>query len=787
MKRTLFLLIFFTSFVGVFSQTNNSVLSSGNWYKFSIDTTGVFKIDNAFLQEMGINTTNLNPKNIQIYGGGGAMLPQRNSDQRFDDLVENAIFVSGEGDGVFNANDYILFYGKGPHDWVLNPSLEKADHRQNIYTDKAYYFLTIGNNEGKRVGSAPEISSAANKSITKFDDFMFYEKETRSLFAIGTQWFGEDFSVNDSQSFKFDFKNVDVNAPVQVKVRGGAISALNSTMNVVVNTQNAFSIVYPRVTNGSLTLGYANHNSSNINITSPTIEVTVNFNNGGNPGAKAYLDYIEVKGKKQLIADGDQFSFRSFEAFNTTGIVEFQIQNASNIATLWDVTDFVNPKVINNISSGVDFNFKANGGVLNEYVVLNDSDYFVPEVIENSLISNQNLHALKDVNYLIITNDELSSQAQRIADYHKENSGLTTQVVLLSQIYNEFASGAPDITAIRDFIKYVNSTNSNTAGKLKYVCFFGDGSYDYKDRITDNNNIVPVFESYQSFNLATSYVTDDYFVMLDPSEGLMLTSDTIDLATGRIPVSTVQQASDVVDKILSYYSKSAFGDWRNTVTLLADDIDEAGEGTIQSGMERIADSIKKNKPIFNINKIYVDAFKQETSSGGERYPQVNIALTNAIEKGSLVMDYFGHGGEDGFASERILEVPQIQSLNNKNTLPLFITVTCEFSRFDNPLRTTAGELTFWNKNGGAASLITTTREVFISTGQNFNERLLKILFEFNNEDYTIAESLMAAKNGFTSFQKFFIYYLGDPAMKLAIPKPNAVSYTHLTLPTSDLV
>ena len=136
------------------------------------------------------------------------------------------------------------------------------------------------------------------------------------------------------------------------------------------------------------------------------------------------------------------------------------------------------------------------------------------------------------------------------------------------------------------------------------------------------------------------------------------------------------------------------------------------------------------------------------------------------------MDYFGHGGEDGFASERILEVPQIQSLNNKNTLPLFITVTCEFSRFDNPLRTTAGELTFWNKNGGAASLITTTREVFISTGQNFNERLLKILFEFNNEDYTIAESLMAAKNGFTSFQKFFIYYLGDPAMKLAIPKPN---------------
>jgi hypothetical protein len=771
-KQQILFILFFCIFAGVHSQTSNSVLSSGNWYKFSVDTTGVFKIDISLLQKMGINTSNLNPRNIKIFGNGGVMLPQRNSDLRQDDLVENSIYVSGESDGVFNSSDYILFYAKGPHDWVLNPSLETADHRQNIYSDKAYYFLTIGSSSGKRVPIASDITASSSKTITNFDDFVFYEKEERNLFAIGTQWFGEDFSVNDSQSFKFEFKNLDTSSPIQVKVRGSAISALNSTMSVVVNTQNAFSIVYPSVTNGSLTLGYANHNSSNVSLTSSNIDVTINYNNNGNPGAKAYLDYIEVKGKKQLIADGNQFSFRSFEAYKTAGIIEYQISNDTNISEVWDVTDFVNPKKINNSSSGSDFIFKSTGGVLNEYIVLNDGDYYTPEVTDNSLVNNQNLHAINDVNYIVITNDELSGQAQRLADYHQDNSGLTTKVVLLPQIYNEFGSGSPDITAIRDFVKHIHSTNSNNLGKLKYVCFFGDGSYDFKDRITDNNNIVPVFESVQSFNLATSYVTDDYFAMLDPNEGLMLTSDTIDVATGRIPVSTVQQASEVVDKILSYYSKNAFGDWRNTITLLADDIDEAGEGTLQSGMERIADSIKKNKPIFNINKIYADAYKQETSSGGERYPQVTLALTNAIEKGTLVMDYFGHGGEDGFASERILEVPQIQALNNGKTLPLFITVTCEFSRFDNPLRTTAGELTFWNKNGGAASLITTTREVFISTGQNFNERLLKILLEFKNEDYTISESLMAAKNGFSSFQKFFIYYLGDPAMKLAIPKPN---------------
>ena len=773
MNKKQFLFLVLIGFYAIsFSQTNNSVLSNGNWYKFSVDTTGVFKIDKTLIEKMGINTANLNPKNIKIYGNGGAMLPQKNSDFRYSDLQENAIFIEGEDDGVFNNDDFILFYAKGPHDWVLNPNLETASHRQNIYSDKAYYFLTVSDTGGKRISDQPENTNASVKSIAVFDDFIFYEKEERNLFAIGTQWFGEDFSVENVQNFKIDFSSLDTNFPIKVKVAGAAISVLSSTMAISVNNQNAFSIIYPGVTNGSLTLGYPNFNSSTVNVNSSSLDISVTYNNNGNPGAKAYLDYIEIVGKKQLVAKGKQFSFRSFDASKTNGVVAYQIQNASEVSQLWDVTDFINPKKINNSSNGNNFTFKANGGILNEYIVINSSDYFRPEVGDNSLIKNQNLHALKDVNYIIITNEELSGQVQRLADYHKNNSGLTTRVVRLSEIYNEFGSGSSDITSIRDFIKNVYNSNSNAASKLKYVCFFGDGSYDYKDRITDNNNIVPVFESVQSFNLATSYVTDDYFVMLDPNEGLMFTTDTIDLVSGRIPVSTIQQATEVVDKILSYYNLKSFGDWRNTITLLADDIDANGEQTLQAGVERIADSITKNKPIFNINKIYADAFKQETSSGGERYPQVNVALTNAIEKGTLVMDYFGHGGEDGFASERILEVPQIQNFNNPKTLPLFITVTCEFSRFDNPLRTTAGELVFWNKNGGAASLITTTREVFISTGQNFNERLLKILLQFKDEDLSIAESLTVAKNGFSSFQKFFIYYLGDPAMKLAIPKPN---------------
>ena len=774
MKQYWLLIFYFFSLQTLFSQVDNSVLSSGDWFKFSVDTTGVFKIDRTLLQRIGISASGLNPKKIHIYGNGGQLLPVVNSDFRYDDLQENAIFIAGENDGSFDANDYILFYAKGPHSWNVNPTNGSATHNQNIYSDKGYYFITVNDVDGKRIQQKAPLTANATTEISIFDDYTFYEKEERSILATGTQWFFDDnFNIENTQTFTIPFLNAVSNQDINVTVRGVTVSTISSTMDVKVAGQDLFSINYPAINISTLTKAFAIKRSASINNSSENIQVEITYNNNGNPSASAFLDYIEIVGKKQLRFSDFQFGFRSFEQANTTNTVEYQIENGSSAFQLWDVTDYLNPQVISKENSGNNFVFKDDGGVLKEYVILHEADFYVPETVDNSKIENQNLHALKDVNYILITNEELSDQAQRLADYHKTNSNLNTKVVLLDEIYNEFSSGSKDITGIRDFIKNVFTTNSSPETKLKYVCFFGDASYDYKDRIPGNNNIVPVKLSETSFNLATSWVTDDFYVMLDDNEGIMNSSHTIDVVSSRIPVSTVAEAKVVVDKILSYYSNDAIGDWRNTITLLADDIDDLGsDRDLQSDVEIIADEIKDNKPTFNINKIYADAFVQENSSGGERYPEVNKAITNAIEKGTLVFDYFGHGGEDGFAAERILDVPQIQALNNANSLPLLITITCDFSRFDNPSRITAGELTLKSPTGGAASMITTTREVYISTGQRFNEQLIRKVLAFNNEDYTIAEALAEAKNNSSSTQKFFIYHFGDPAMRLAVPKPN---------------
>ena len=771
MKR--FFLVLLTIFLtqNAIGQVSSSVLASGNWYKFSVDTTGVFKIDKNLLQEIGISTNGLNPKNIQIFGNGGTLLPVLNSAFRNEDLQENAIYIEGEVDGTFDANDFILFYAKGPHDWEIDTANKTARHRQNIYSDKAYYFITVGANNGKRISSKAINTNAATTQITSFNDFTFYEKEELNLLAAGTQWFFDDnFNIENTQIFTIPFPNALANEPVFIRTRGVSNSVTSSTMAVKANNIDLYTIAYSAVNSGSLTKARTSEKTGSVANSSDAIIVEITYNNNGNPSANAYLDFIEIVGKKELIADDTQFSFRSFEQFDASGPVSYQIKNADNISQVWDVSDFLTPKIINNEASGAAFSFKDIGGALNEYIVLSASDFYIPETIENAKVVNQNLHGLKEINYLIVTSSALMSQAQRLADYHEQNSGLKTQVVLLDAIYNEFSSGAKDITGIRDFIHHLYVPNASEDTQLRYVCFFGDASYDYKDRIAGNNNIVPVKLSETSFNLATSYVTDDFFVMLDKEEGSMLSAHTIDVASSRIPVTGNRQAKDVVDKILSYYSETAIGDWRNTITLLADDIDDDFDIQIQAGVESIADEIRDKKPVFNINKIYADAYVQQNSSGGERYPEVKKAITNAIEKGTLVFDYFGHGGEDGFASERILEKPQIQQFNNPKTLPLLITVTCDFSRFDNPSRITAGELTLWNKTGGAASMITTTREVFISVGQRFNERLIRVLLEFEEEDLSISAALMKAKNNSSSTQKFFIYSFGDPAMKLAVPK-----------------
>ena len=756
----------------------NSVLRNGSWYRFYVEKSGVYRISKGFIENLGANLNNVNPTTVKIYGNGGRMLPLQNSVDYPLDLTENAIQVIGEEDGVFNNDDYILFYAEGPFGYN-----QESNTNINAFTDKSYYYINISSGAGKRITQFSQPTGTPDILIDKYSEYQYHEVDEFNLVKLGRRWFGNRFNIENEQNFEFDFPNLITTEPVKLKVYTAAISEAETTMDLSVNGNSITSFSYTGIDDKNLAIGELFND--NININSSTINVSLNYNNNGNPSANAYLDYISIEGTSQLNYVDSQFTFKNYDVAQNTGIAQYTITNASNISEVWDITYIYNVTNTVNSDSDANYSFNALMGSQREYVAVAPSDYYEPLRDSNSSVANQDIKGtifqnaqaqFQDVDYLIIARSEYLNQANRLAQINIKEYGLNVKVVKLDEIYNEFSSGNQDIGAIRNFVKYVYQNASAPENRVKYLCLFGDTSYDYKDRISNNTNIIPSWHAYSSFNLTDSFVSDDFYGLMDDNEGTAGTSDRLDIAVGRILADTPQRAKELVDKIELYYQKESYGSWRNNFVVVADDVDQYWEEVLQRKTNEIADEAAAEKSFINPVKIFMDSYEQEASSGGDRYPAVTKAMSDAIEVGALVVNYFGHGGEDGLANERIFEQPDGQNLRNICKFPCFVTITCEYTKFDNPQRPSAGEYTYWNTQGGAIALITTTRQVFVTTGVTFNDELGQYLFSYGSDEYpTMAEALRLTKTDpaiASKNQKRLVFFIGDPAMKLAFPKPN---------------
>ena len=759
-------------------RTQNSVLNSGEWYKFYVDKSGIFRLSRSFLSQLGLNTNSIDPRNIKIFGNGGNMLPLSNSVEYPVDPIENAIKVHGEDDGVFNNSDYILFYAQGP-----NAYNSDSNTNLNLYSDQTAYFINISPSPGKRILENVQPVNTANTIVDSYTAYKYHELDEYNIAKIGRRWFGDRFDFESNQTFEFTFPNLRTSEPINLRVYTAAVSEISTSMSVEINNQEVSNLNYTSINDPILVSG--DYFTGEIMVSNSNISVDLNYNNNGNPSSVAYLDYISLEGTCDLNYNGDQFIFYNKNVVDLSGIAQYNITNANSISNIWEITDLNNVSEIFIDGSESTASFKALLGEEKRYIAFNQESFYEPIIEGETNLENQNLKSniflddqnqFQDLDYLIICRSDMLYEAERLAQINRDFNNLNVKVVTLEKIYNEFSSGNQDIAAIRNFVKYIYFNASDESRRIKYLCLFGDASFDYKDRISQNTNIVPSWYSLNSYSLASSYVSDDFFGMMDNSEGMMENSDKLDIAVGRILADSPQRATDLVDKISSYYNANSYGDWRNKLIVISDDVDEPWESIIQGTSNSLADLITDNKPFFNVKKILSDAYVQESSSGGERYPEVNKAIIDGIELGALAVNYFGHGGEDGIARERIFDKIDATELSNENKLNCFVSVTCEFTKFDNPGRNTAGEFLYWNKNGGAIALITTTRQIFVSVGVNFNLTLENYLFSLNSDNYhTMAEALRLTKNDPSisgSGQRRLVFFIGDPAMKLAIPKPN---------------
>lgn len=767
---------------------SSSVLAEGTWYKIAVSENGIYKVDYDFMQSCGFSVSSLASSSIHLYGNGEGVLPVDNDAPRTDDLASNAILMQDGGDGVFGPGDFFLFYGRGPHQFssTLTNNLYVRNTNSNA-TESNYFIHVDANKPANRIQNQASSSLSPNTTATHFDHVEHHEVETKNLMKGGQRWYGEMFDSQLSYSFNFPFLDIDPTADLNVRL---AIASNprndGSTFEIDVNGTNLKTLSISKIgADYRRLVELLTTTSSQENI---RVDLTMNRST---PDVLTYLDYITVQGRRRLRARGTNTLFRDFQTVGSGNITRFNIENGANYS-IWEITDWQNPKRQLGTSSGSDFEFVVPTDSLRSFLAFNSASYQVPTRIGS--VANQNLHGLAQADYIIVTPKQFREQAIRLANLHR-SKGLVVHVVTQQQVFNEFSSGMPDPIAIRSLLKMFYDRGQQSGGLLpKYLLLFGDGIYDNRG-LTSSQNYLLTYQVANSENHISALVADDFFGFLDDNEGYNLT-DLLDVGIGRLLVSSTKIADEQVDKIEHYMNngsefftdpgdcdcpldktRSTFGDWRMRYVQIADD-EQSGGVFVTTDTEPQVDIVEGYRKEMNVDKIYLDAYEQITTAGGQRYPGVNEAINDRIRRGSLVMNYVGHGGEVGVAEERVITVPQIQAWKNSAALPLIVSATCEFTKFDDPDRVSAGEWVSLNPKGGAIALMTTTRSVFISVNTQVMKSFFREVFQRNEDSLalTFGEIIQNTKNGTgtVSDNSRCFTLIGDPGLRIALPQHKVV-------------
>jgi hypothetical protein len=751
----------------------NSVLASGTWYKLEVTQDGMYKIDPSYLKKLGIDATSLSSMyDVKIFGADGKAIAEDVKIARPSDLPQIAVeYVDNNNNSKFDSDDYILFYGQGVTGWTYDRSARTYSHYTNPYTNSNYYFLSVGSSALTKKAAQISITGSAVNSVTQAIGKVFFDEEKINLIQSGQNWVSAPFTPGDSRVISNKVNGYVSGTSITYKFSVYSRSDVGTTFSIDETGQRIAAPSMPPTSLTSVEYYYASPGGGQVTVV-PTItdqrsnlKFTYNANSSVGTG---YIDTIELFYTQSLTPVNDQLIFYSPD---TSGEVKFSLSAfSSNANVVFDVTDVNSMRKISihedQLMGSFYFYDSLSSRNPKKYWAGSTAQFLSP--VSFTKIPTSNLHGLQGTDFLIITHNDFRTEAERLKTYKESKKApISTTVVDVDTIYNEFGIGMPDPVAMRDFIKYAVD---NWSVSPKYVLFFGDASYDYKNILNVDKSWVPTFETSESNYQINSYCYDDFFgcVTSDPTQ--------VSLAIGRLCPRSGSDANFLVDRIILYESSLDKSLWRNLITNVADDIwtpDNQNETEHQLNAESLAAfHIPKS---FEVRKIYEGEYATVFTSAGRRKPEVRQGLIDQVNSGTLLLNFTGHGNPKVWAHESILTLDDVKNqFTNSNKLTFIVGATCDWGRIDEAGAQSSAEEVTVNRNGGAIGVMSATRAVYSGPNYVYNRDFYDRLFA-QTPPLPLGDVTMLtkfdSKSNLINTRKYFL--LGDPTMRLAVPRYQA--------------
>ena len=739
-----------------------SVFRQGRWIKLRVEEEGIHRIDYSLLEDLGMD----DPGRLALYGNSSGILNTGNSTTPNYRLEQVPVSIQKGSDGVFNQGDYLLFYGRDPDRWEYSRSKGRFVCKPHSYTGHSYYFLTQVPGGGRRLESLSQPGEDPDEEVTTFPDYRRHEENRHNLIESGQHWYGEYFDVQTSRTVEFDFPNIVQDQPAVVAGRFVSRAAAQSGFSVSGSRGEGIFGVDIDPVSYNFTGYYARKKGGNGTFmpVSDGVQLQVDYRKG-TPSAEGWLDYLTVNAARELRMAGHQMVFRH-RANSSGNVCRFHLKDAADGLEVWEVTDDRHTRRIGGYTfQDGEIQFAISGDTTyRSFVVFDPEKALSPDLVGE--VDRQNLHGMEPKDMLVVTRPAFRAQADELAGLHRRRDGFDVGVVTDEAVYNEFSAGKPDPAAIRNFVRHMYQ-KSTPGDSLKYLLLFGDGSYD--NRNAESSPYLMTYQSEESLHYSRSFVSDDFYGLLDATDNIESNpSGLIDIGIGRLPVQEKSGARQVVGKIERYLDQDNWGPWLNNICFAADDEDN---NLHMRDADKLASYVAQNHPRFNIRKVYFDSYQQEITATGARYPGVNREINEQINNGILLFNYTGHGGERQLANERILTRDDIRSWSNADRLPLFMTATCEFTRFDDPHFTSAGEEVFLKEDGGSIASFSTTRLVYASLNYTLNRTFYDYIFKRDQQGrpLRLGDVVRLTKNnaGASNNKRNFSLF-GDPALRMLL-------------------